>query len=399
MSDIVELKVPSLGESVVEATVARWHKKVGEAVQMDELLVELETDKVTLEVAAPRAGVIKAIISPQGAVVNVGAILGEINTSDVATLVTTPATTQPSAQVELTPTTAMTPSAPASFSYPDSSLPPSVRKLVAEKNIDPNTLQGHGKGNRITKGDVLGYTAHNNAPQNERLENRVPMSRLRQRIAERLKMAQNSAAILTTFNEVDMTAINGLRQKYKDSFEKKYGAKLGFMSFFIKACVHALQQIPMINSRIEEQEIVTCNYIDIGVAVSAPQGLVVPVIRDADLMSMAAIELAVAEFGKKARDGKLTIDEMSGGTFSISNGGVFGSLLSTPIINPPQSAILGMHKIQDRPVAIDGRIEIRPMMYLALSYDHRLVDGREAVTFLVQIKDSLENPGRFLLEI
>jgi 2-oxoglutarate dehydrogenase E2 component (dihydrolipoamide succinyltransferase) len=429
-SDFVEVKVPALGESVVEATVAKWHKKPGDPVRVDEILVELETDKVTLEVAAPISGVMESQSAPQGGTVQVGGILGLIRTADASAqsapmptpdLETAPAPVQEPVLVPapIGVSTSPIPQAiklevhhevPSAVSA-SMSLAPSVQKLVDENQLNAGDIAANGKDGRLTKADVLNHlnTASSPAPlatppqvasfSDERLEKRVQMSRLRQRIAQRLKEAQNTAAILTTFNEVDMSMVINLRNKYKDAFEKKHGVKLGFMSFFVKACVHALQKIPQMNSRIEGDEIVTCNYFDIGVAVSAPNGLVVPVVRDADLLDYAGVERAIANYGQKAKENKLTLEEMTGGTFTISNGGTFGSLLSTPIINPPQSGILGMHKTQERPVVIDGRIEIRPMMYLAVSYDHRLIDGREAVTFLVTIKDALENPGKFLLDL
>jgi 2-oxoglutarate dehydrogenase E2 component (dihydrolipoamide succinyltransferase) len=393
MSQRVEIKVPALGESVSEATVAKWAKNVGDFVEADQILVELETDKITLEVVAPTAGILQSIAVNKGGVVKVGSILGLMEAGSE----------KPVAPV-FEPSVVAVPVESAVHALPlDTSLSPSVRKLVAEHAIDPRELTSSGPLGQITKGDVLDYLESPKKPQGlaqtGRLDHRVPMSRLRQRIAERLKEAQNTAAILTTFNEVDMSAVMALRGRYKDAFEKKYGVKLGFMSFFVKACVEALKSTPSVNAQIEGQEIVHKNYYDIGVAVSAPQGLVVPIVRDADDLTLADIEKTIADFGQKAKENKLTIEDMSGGTFTISNGGIFGSLLSTPILNPPQSAILGMHKIQDRPVAVDGRIEIRPMMYVALSYDHRLIDGREAVTFLVTVKEFIEQPGRFFLGV
>lgn len=437
MSQQLEVKVPTLGESVSEATVSRWLKEVGETVKADEALVELETDKVTLEVPAPASGILESIFSNRGSAVKIGGILGLIRKEE---LQTTPVNSKneenhfPVSQqhTEQKPSISVLPSiaAPSSISHFSSSLteyPPSVQKLLSEHNLNPSLITATGKGGRLTKGDIIDYLesnpslkkqAENPSTQldletkewdyeketateksDERLEKRVPMSRLRQRVAERLKQAQNTAAILTTFNEVDMSAVMDLRNRYKDTFEKKHGVKLGFMSFFVKACVHALKEIPMMNSQIEGDEIVHKNYYDIGIAVSAPQGLVVPILRDANSLSYAQVEKEIAALGQKAKDNKLEMTDLSGGTFTISNGGTFGSLLSTPILNPPQSGILGMHKIQDRPVVVNGKIEIRPMMYLALSYDHRLIDGREAVTFLVQIKECIENPGRFLLNI
>ncbi len=424
---LIDVKVPALGESVTEATIARWHKNVGDTVQMDEVLIELETDKVTLEITAPSSGVLKDIKVSKGSVVSIGTILGAIDSDAKATMPTVTPETTPTvmAPEKVIPTVAeKDPPAPATETTGHMS--PAVRKHVGDHQLDASRIPSTSGDGRLSKADVLNYVNEKTAQgtqsstvstsstpsaslqgqstsltimTDDRLEKRVPMSRLRLRVSERLKYAQNTAAILTTFNEIDMTAVKQLRDRYKDVFEKKYGIKLGFMSFFVKACVQALKEIPMVNSRIEGDEIVTNNYCDIGVAVSAPQGLVVPIVRDAELLDLAGIERAIAGYGKKAKDGKLTMEEMTGGTFTISNGGVFGSLFSTPIINPPQSAILGMHKIQDRPMAVDGRVEIRPMMYVALSYDHRLIDGREAVTFLVTIKDCIENPGRFLLEL
>jgi 2-oxoglutarate dehydrogenase E2 component (dihydrolipoamide succinyltransferase) len=403
MSQSIEIKVPALGESVTEATLARWAKNVGDFVSADEILVELETDKITLEVVAPTTGVLKNAYANKGAVVKVGSILGIMEPSHEKPItdsaISHPAPSAAAVEASLPQAQSTTTVTPV-----DLDLAPSVRKLVAENSINPADISPSGRSGQITKGDVLNYLespkkSHIPTQGEARLDHRVPMSRLRQRIAERLKEAQNTAAILTTFNEIDMTAVMALRSRYKDTFEKKYGAKLGFMSFFVKACVEALKATPSVNAQIEGLEIVHKNYYDIGVAVSAPQGLVVPIVRDADELSLADIEKTIADFGQKAKENKLTLDDMSGGTFTISNGGVFGSLLSTPILNPPQSAILGMHKIQDRPVAVDGRIEIRPMMYVALSYDHRLIDGREAVTFLVTVKEFIEQPGRFFLGV
>ncbi len=432
MSQNLEIKVPTLGESVTEATVARWLKNVGESVAEDETLVELETDKITLEVSAPTAGILDSIFMNKGSVVKVGTIIGAVRKLGAGE---TPATQAPSpvvppvqaekatvvSQEEIIEEKVPFQTELHSHNQPTTNrnFSPSVQKLLADHDLNPAHIPASGKGERLTKGDILDYlenpkttpTPTHTSPthsrpepesrnwiaDDERLEKRVPMSRLRLRVAERLKQAQNTAAILTTFNEVDMSAINNLRTRYKDSFEKKYGVKLGFMSFFVKSCIYALKEIPMMNSQIEGEEIVHKNYYDIGIAVSAPQGLVVPILRDADQLDFAGIEKEVAVLGLKAKENKLSMEDLSGGTFTISNGGIFGSLLSTPILNPPQSGILGMHKIQDRPVVVDGKIEIRPMMYLALSYDHRLIDGREAVTFLVQVKECIENPGRFLL--
>lgn len=378
----LEIKVPALGESVSEASIAKLHKKVGDAVKADELIVELETDKVTLEVNAPSAGVISSLNVAEGDSVKVGDLIALMQEGGAA------ATSKPAAPA-------------IEIKQQDShSLSPAPKKLAAENNVDTSTISGSGKDGRVTKGDVLEAISKPatplapKAPTNfgEKPIERVKMSRLRLKIAERLKESQNTAAILTTFNEVDMSSIMALRNEYKDVFEKKHGVKLGFMSFFIRACVAALKEIPAVNSEIDGTDIIYKNFYDIGVAVGSPQGLIVPVLRDADKLSLAGIEAGIGELGKKARDGKLTIPDLTGATFTISNGGVYGSLMSTPIINPPQSAILGMHKIQERPMVVSGKIEIRPMMYLALSYDHRVIDGKEAVTFLVRVKELLENP-------
>lgn len=385
-----EIKVPPMGESITEAIIVRWLKKQGEAVELDEPLVELETDKVTLEVGSPSSGVLSEILVPQGATVHVGAIIGRV---------------QEGASSKETPKIKPL-EAPASTRSEEVLLSPAVRKLVEEHQIDPRRLQGQGKDGRLTKGDVLAFLDKGktgetviSAPETESRVEKVRMSRLRQRIAERLKEAQNTAAILTTFNEVDMSHIMALRSHLKDSFEKKHGVKLGFMSFFVKACLVALKEFPAVNAEIDGEELIYKNYYDIGVAVGTPQGLVVPVVREANKKSFAQIEKDIAALGQKARDGKLTMEDLQGGTFTLSNGGIYGSLMSTPILNPPQSGILGMHKIQDRPVVIEGKIEIRPMMYLALSYDHRIIDGREGVSFLVRVKECLENPERILLDV
>ena len=381
MNEKKDIIVPPMGESITEATVARWLKKEGDIVTLDEALVELETDKVTLEVGSPAAGVLSEVRAGEGAHVEIGAILGQV-TEGVFT----------QAPVQKVPPKAS--QAPL--------LSPAVRKLVAESQVNPDALKGTGKEGRLTKGDVLAAMTEKHAGSTldkKGLTERVPMSRLRLRIAERLKEAQNTAAILTTFNEVDMTNIMALRAEFKESFEKKYGVKLGFMSFFIKACLVALKEFPAVNAEIDGNELIYKNYYDIGVAVGLPQGLVVPVVRDVEHKNFAQIEQTILDLSQKAKTGKLTMEELQGGTFTISNGGVYGSLLSTPIINPPQSGILGMHKIQERPVAINGKVEIRPMMYLALSYDHRLIDGREAVTFLVRVKEGLETPDRLLLDV
>ncbi|WP_010297287.1 2-oxoglutarate dehydrogenase complex dihydrolipoyllysine-residue succinyltransferase [Candidatus Odyssella thessalonicensis] len=405
MAENKEIKVPPLGESVSEATVSRWVKKEGQAIEVDEILVELETDKVTLEVTAPAAGVLSKINFPEGTNVEVGQVLGLVDVGASASQSTSDskAASTPAKDVIAEPTTVKQASVPAaSTPYNVEANGPAVRKIVEEKNVDLASVTGTGKDGRITKGDVIQHMATPTSQQSsmrisEGREERVKMTRLRQKIAERLKQAQQTAAILTTFNEVDMSAVFEIRNRYKDSFEKKHGVKLGFMSFFVKAAIQALKEIPEVNAEINGDEIIYKNYYDIGVAVSAPQGLVVPVVRDADQLSFADVEKEIGRLGLRARDGKLTIDEMTGGTFTVSNGGIFGSLMSTPILNSPQTGILGMHKIQERPVAINGQIVIRPMMYIALSYDHRLIDGREAVTFLVRIKENIENPERMLL--
>jgi 2-oxoglutarate dehydrogenase E2 component (dihydrolipoamide succinyltransferase) len=417
-----DIVVPQLGESVTEATVAKWLKSAGDPVKVDDPLVELETDKVTLEVYATAAGKLSEILVQDGQTVEVGAVLGRIG-DGVAAAPSQPAPAAkpaaPAAAPAPAPTPATAPAAPRPAVAAES---PAVRKLVAEHGLDTSAVPASGKDGRVTKGDVLSYIEKKTdaapaaaaaapaaapkpapAPAAPRptgpREERVRMTRLRKRIAERLKQAQNTAAMLTTFNEVDMTNLMALRDRYKDAFEKKHGVKLGFMSFFVKACIVALKEIPAVNGEIDGDDIIYRNYYDVGVAVGTEQGLVVPVVRNADALSFGEIESTIAGLGHKARDGKLTIEELTGGTFTISNGGVYGSLLSTPILNPPQSGILGMHKIQKRPVAIGDKVEVRPMMYLALSYDHRIVDGREAVTFLVRVKDCLEDPQRILLDM
>lgn len=393
----IEIKVPALGESVSEAAIAKLHKKAGDAVKADELIVELETDKVTLEVNAPAAGVISDVKVKEGDNVKVGDIIALMQGG--AGAVVKPV--QNSADLEVAKVQA------ANAGHP---LSPAPKKLAAENNVDTLTISGTGKDGRVTKGDVLEAIANQSsgatvaaapaqAAAGSKPVERVRMSKLRQKIAERLKESQNTAAILTTFNEVDMTAIMALRNEYKDIFEKKHGAKLGFMSFFVRACISALKEIPAVNAEIDGTDIIYKNFYDIGVAVGSPQGLVVPVLRDADKLNLAQIEKGIVELGTKARDGKLTMPDLAGATFTISNGGVYGSLMSTPIINPPQSGILGMHKIQERPMVIGGEIKIRPMMYLALSYDHRIIDGKEAVTFLVRIKELLEDPRRLVLDL
>ena len=406
----IEIKVPVLGESVVEATVARWIKQKGDAVAADEAIVELETDKVTLEVPSPVAGVIEDIVAAEGAVVGVDALLGLVTEGAVASA--KPPQPKPAA----TPAApkAAAPAAPAPVAATSHTLSPAVRKLVEENNLNPSAIPATGKDGRLTKADVqdaitkgIGKASAPAASAPAALgprssdvrEERVPMSRLRRIIAQRLKEAQNTAAILTTFNEVDMTEVMKLRAAYKDDFEKNHGVRLGFMGFFVRAVINALTEFPAVNAEIYGNEIIYKNFSNIGVAVGTPQGLVVPVIKDAQEMTLAGIEKTVTDFGLRARDGKLGPADMSGGTFTISNGGVYGSLMSTPILNPPQSAILGMHKIQKRPVAIGNNVEIRPMMYLALSYDHRIIDGREAVSFLVRVKDSIEDPRRLLLGV
>ncbi|MAI98826.1 MAG: dihydrolipoyllysine-residue succinyltransferase [Nisaea sp.] len=414
-----EIKVPTLGESVTEATVAKWMKQAGDGVAVDEPLVELETDKVTLEVNAQTAGTLAEIMVAEGATVEVGAILGMIAEGAVAApAAPAPAAPAPAAPAPTAAAAAPAP-APAPAAVPSAQvqvLSPAVRRLVEEHNLNPAKIAASGKDGRLVKADVLAAiaagTAKAGAPQaatptaadlpprpDDPREERVRMSRLRQVIAKRLKDAQNTAAMLTTFNEVDMTAVMALRNEYKTAFEKKHGVRLGFMSFFAKASIMALQELPAVNAEIYGDEVIYKNYYDIGVAVGTPQGLVVPIVRDADKLSFAGIEKTISELGLRARDGKLTMADMTGGTFTISNGGVYGSLMSTPILNPPQSAILGMHKTQMRPMAIGEKVEIRPMMYLALSYDHRIIDGREAVTFLVRVKEAIEDPRRLLLDM
>jgi len=401
----VEIKVPALGESVTEATVAKWFKREGDAVAVDEALCELETDKVTVEVNATAAGAIGKIIAAEGETVQVGAVLCVIEAGAAASAKPAAA---PAAKPAPAPA-APAPSAPANLAASG----PAARKLVAESGVDPSGIAATGKDGRITKADVLNVlaappapapaAAKPAAPSGPRAkadrEERVRMTRLRKTIAARLKDAQNTAAMLTTFNEVDMTAVMALRERLKDDFEKKHGVKLGFMSFFVKACIAALKELPAVNAEIDGDDLVYKNYYDIGVAVGTPQGLVVPVVRDADMLGFAAVEKTIGDLGRRARDGKLGIADLTGGTFTISTGGVYGSLMSTPILNPPQSGILGMHKIQQRPMVVGGEIKVRPMMYLALSYDHRVIDGREAVTFLVRVKECIEDPERLLLEV
>jgi len=404
-----EIRVPTLGESITEATVAQWYKKPGDPVAMDEPLCELETDKVTVEVPALAAGVMGPIEAEEGATVEVGALLGSIEEgSGAAAKPTAPATPAP------TPAPATSVEAPAKATAPQPAPAgsagaeksgPAARRVIAEAGLDANSIQGTGKDGRITKADALAAARNPVSPVAAAYqeagvrEERVKMTRLRQTIARRLKESQNSAAMLTTFNEVDMSALMQIRRDYKDVFEKKHGARLGFMSFFVRACVSALHEIPAVNAEISGDEIIYKNYVNMGVAVGTDKGLVVPVVKDVQAMGLAEIELTIAEFGRKARDGQLALEDLQGGTFTLSNGGVYGSLMSTPILNAPQSGILGMHKIQDRPVVVKGEIAIRPMMYLALSYDHRIVDGKEAVTFLVRVKECLEEPERLLLDI
>jgi 2-oxoglutarate dehydrogenase E2 component (dihydrolipoamide succinyltransferase) len=406
----VEIKVPAMGESVTEATISKWFKKEGDAVKRDEPLLELETDKVTVEVPSPADGAIESITVQQGATVQVGALLGAIAEGAAGAAKPTAAAPKAEAPKPAAATVAPAPVAKVPSPAADAPAMPSAKRISEESGIALSSVAGTGKDGRVTKGDMLGaLSARSSAPapapvstgprHNEAREEKVAMTRLRKTIALRLKESQNTAAQLTTFNEVDMTAVMGLRATYKDTFEKKHGVKLGFMGFFTKAVVAALKELPNVNAEIEGDNIVYKNYFDIGIAVSTERGLVVPVVRDADHLSLAGIEKAINDFGTRARDNKLKLDELQGGTFSITNGGVFGSLMSTPILNSPQSGILGMHKIQPRPMAIGDKIEIRPMMYLALSYDHRIVDGREAVTFLVKVKENLEDPQRMLLDI
>ncbi len=431
-SKMIDVNVPTLGESVSEATVATWFKKVGDTVAQDEMLCELETDKVSVEVPAPAAGVLSEILAEEGATVAADAMLARISTDGAAAGTTAPAAKQaPAAAPATAPAPAAASEPAATAARADIEDAPSARKAMADHGLARDQVQGSGRDGRIMKEDVAratasgaaraGATADGTAPQpapaartaaapqpaprapvpadDAAREERVTMTRLRQTIARRLKDAQNTAAMLTTYNEVDMSGIMALRNEYKTLFEKKHGAKLGFMSFFVKACCHALKEVPEVNAEIDGNDVVYKNYVHMGVAVGTPQGLVVPVVRDADAMGFAAIEKKIAELGTRARDGKLSLTEMQGGSFTISNGGVYGSLMSSPSLNPPQSGILGMHKIQERPVVVDGQIVIRPMMYLALSYDHRVVDGKGAVTFLVRVKEALEDPRRLLMDL
>ena len=416
---MTEIRVPTLGESITEATIGKWFKKPGDAVAVDEPLVELETEKVTIEVPAPAAGVLSDIAAKDGETVAVGALLGQIQ--DGAGAPARKPDAKPAeakaAEAKAAPAKAENAAAPIAAAA-DAPLAPSVRRLSAESGLDASAVPGSGKDGRVTKGDMLAAieraaasptpvaqpvaAAQMRAPSpadDAAREERVRMTKLRQTIARRLKDAQNTAAMLTTFNEVDMSHVMALRNQYKDLFEKKHGVKLGFMGFFVRACVQALKELPAVNAEIDGPEIIYKNYCHIGIAVGTEKGLVVPVVRDCDGKSLAEIEKTITDLGSRARDGQLKIEEMQGGTFTITNGGVYGSLMSTPILNAPQSGILGMHKIQDRPVVVAGKIEVRPMMYLALSYDHRIVDGREAVTFLVRVKESLEDPARLVLDL
>jgi 2-oxoglutarate dehydrogenase E2 component (dihydrolipoamide succinyltransferase) len=402
-----EVRVPTLGESVSEATIGTWYKKVGDAINVDEPIVELETDKVTIEVPAPTSGVLAEIIANEGDTVEVNALLAQIAEGEGAAAAPV-ASAEPAATAPATPApAAATPAAPVMPAAP------SAQKMMAENNVTADQVEGSGKRGQVLKGDVIDALSKGvaapaapiaapRAPTTEAdapREERVKMTRLRQTISKRLKDAQNTAAMLTTYNEVDMTAVMEMRKKYKELFEKKHGVKLGFMGFFTKAVCHALQEIPAVNAEIDGTDLVYKNFCHIGVAVGTDKGLVVPVVRDADAMSIAGVEQEIGRLGRAARDGQLGMADMQGGTFTISNGGVYGSLMSSPILNAPQSGILGMHKIQERPVAIGGQVVIRPMMYLALSYDHRVVDGKEAVTFLVRVKESLEDPERLVLDL
>ena len=396
MTDIV---VPTLGESVSEATVAKWLKRAGDSVRKDETLVELETDKVSVEVSAPEAGVLTDIVAGEGDTVQIGALLGRMGAAGAQASAPAPKAEAPKLAAQ-----------PPASNGAAKQAPPSVQRIVAESGIDVSAMAGSGKEGRLTKSDALAIIEQRATAPVARApaapprvlgprEERVKMTRLRTTIARRLKEAQNTAAMLTTFNEADMSAVMAARAKYKDTFEKKHGVKLGFMSFFVKACIAALKEIPNVNAEIDGEEIIYKNFYDIGIAVGTDRGLVVPVVRDADHKSMADIEREIAELGLKARDGHLKLEDLQGATFTISNGGIYGSLMSTPILNAPQSGILGMHKIQERPIVVDKQIAIRPMMYLALSYDHRIVDGKEAVTFLVRVKEGLEDPERMLLDL
>jgi 2-oxoglutarate dehydrogenase E2 component (dihydrolipoamide succinyltransferase) len=403
-----EIRVPTLGESVSEATIGRWFKKAGQAVKADEPIVELETDKVTLEVNAPTSGVLVEITAKDGETVQPGALLGQIGEGTGA------AAAAPAKQPAAAVAARATPVVDIPVVSGETVMPPSpaAAKIAADRGIDPAQVEGSGKRGQVLKGDVLNFSPQAvpapsapvelrvpSAPSDVAREERVRMTKLRQTIARRLKDAQNTAAMLTTFNEVDMSEVMAMRTRYKDLFEKKHGTKLGFMGFFVKACVAALREIPAVNAEIDGQDLIYKDYYHLGIAVGTDKGLVVPVVRDCDKLGIADIEKKIADFGKRARDGQLKIDEMQGGTFTITNGGIYGSLMSTPILNAPQSGILGMHKIQERPVVVAGKVEIRPMMYLAVSYDHRIVDGKEAVTFLVRVKEALEDPARLVLDL
>jgi 2-oxoglutarate dehydrogenase E2 component (dihydrolipoamide succinyltransferase) len=418
----IEIRVPTLGESITEATVGKWFKKAGDPVRADEPLVELETDKVTLEVNAPGSGVLSEIAADTGQTVAIGALLGQLSAGG-ATAATAPASATASKPAPVVAATTAPPPLRGATAMPPA---PAAAKIAAEDKVDLASIVGSGKRGQVLKGDVLAAAAAKapapivapaplqapmlaasapmpaaraSTPDDSAREERVRLTKLRQTIARRLKDAQNTAAMLTTFNEVDMSEVMALRARYKDAFEKKHAAKLGFMGFFVKACVQALKEIPAVNAEIDGADLVYKNYYHVGIAVGTEKGLIVPVVRDADKLSIAEIEKAIAALGKRARDGQLTLEELQGGTFTITNGGIYGSLMSTPILNAPQSGILGMHKIQDRPIAVGGKVEIRPMMYLALSYDHRIVDGREAVTFLVRVKEALEDPARLVLDL
>jgi 2-oxoglutarate dehydrogenase E2 component (dihydrolipoamide succinyltransferase) len=411
---MIEVRVPQLPESVADATLVAWRKKPGDRVARDENLVDLETDKVVLEVPAPADGVLEEIKVGDGGTVTSGDLLAVLNASSAAAHPPAEkAAAAPAGKPARAPAAAAQPAAEPAMEE-GHRLSPSVRRLVEEHGIDPSAVSGSGRSGRITKSDVIAFLDREPAaapapaapqpapaarPAGERAERRVPMTRLRARIAQRMVEAQQTAAILTSFNEVDLGAVKALRERYRDAFEKEHGTRLGLMSFFVKAAVEALKRYPVVNASVEGQDIVYHEYYDIGVAVSTPRGLVVPVLRDADSLSFAAVENTIADYATRAREGSIALEELTGGTFTITNGGVFGSLVSTPILNPPQSAILGMHKIQDRPTVVDGQIAVRPMMYIALSYDHRIIDGREAVLFLVSIKESLEDPARLLLQI
>ncbi len=406
----VEVKVPQLSESVSEATLVTWRKKAGEAVKRDENLIDIETDKVVLELPAPADGVIVKLVKNDGDSVTSGDVIAIIDTEAKGAAAAAPAKAEKESAAPVTPAKAGAQSSAPAKASAGNTASPAAAKIAAEKGVDPASIAGTGRDGRVTKGDAMAAGAAPapaaakpapavQVPAGSRAEQRVPMSRLRQRVAERLVQSQSTAAILTTFNEVNMAPVMELRNRYKEKFEKEHGVKLGFMSFFVKAVVHALRKYPVVNASIDGNDIVYHGYYDIGIAVGSERGLLVPILRNADLLSIAQVELAIADFGKRAKDGKITIEELTGGTFSISNGGVFGSMLSTPIINPPQSAILGVHATKERAVVENGQIVIRPMNYLALSYDHRIIDGREAVLSLVAMKEALEDPARLLLDV